>query len=105
MKNLWVKKKFFDLIVEGKKTLEVRVLYPSLRSIQKGDLISLNKKAIIRVKDIRLYPNFETMLQYEDASKILPGSNREEVLRCLQSLYSPQKERLGVFVFEIELVK
>ena len=46
MKNLWVKKKFFDLIVEGKKTLEVRVLYPSLRSIQKGDLISLNKKEI-----------------------------------------------------------
>jgi ASC-1-like (ASCH) protein len=72
---MWVKKRFFDLILSGEKTLEVRVAYPNLRSIQKGELINLNNQALIKVKDIRNYSTFEEMLSKEDTSQILPGSN------------------------------
>lgn len=99
---MWIKKRFFDLIMSGEKTLEVRVLYPNLRSIRKGELINLNNQATIRVKDVRRYSTFEEMLSEEEASRIVPGSNREEVLRLLKSLYPPHKEQLGVLVLEIE---
>lgn len=101
---MWIKRRFFDLILSGEKTLEVRVLYPNLRSIRKGELINLNNQAMIRVKDVRRYSTFEGMLSKEEASRIVPGSNREELLRLLKSLYPPHKEQLGVLVLEVEPV-
>lgn len=102
-RTLWVKKEFFDLIVSGNKTLEIRVAFPVFKLIKRGDLINLNNRAMIRIKDVRAYPDFETMLSHEKASQILPGSNQEKVLGLLKSLYPPQKEKLGVVVFEIEI--
>lgn len=102
---MWIKRKFFDLILSGEKTLEVRVLYPNLKSIQKGELINLNNQATIRIKDVRKYSTFEEMLSREEASRIVPGSNREEVLRLLKGLYPPHKEQLGVLVLEVEPVR
>ncbi|MGC9059329.1 MAG: ASCH domain-containing protein [Candidatus Aenigmatarchaeota archaeon] len=102
---MWIKRRFFDLILSGEKTLEVRVLYPNLRSIQKGELVNLNNQATIRIKDVRKYSTFEEMLSKEDASRIVPGSNREEVLKLLKSLYPPHKEQMGVLVLEVEPVR
>lgn len=102
---MWIKRRFFDLILSGEKTLEVRVLYPNLRLIQKGELINLNNQATIRVKDVRKYSTFEEMLSKEEASRIVPGANREELLSLLKSLYPPHKEQMGVLVLEIEPVK
>lgn len=102
---MWIKRRFFDLILSGEKTLEVRVLYPNLRSIRKGELVNLNNQATIRVKDVRKYSTFEEMLSKEEASRIVPGSNREELLRLLKSLYPPHKEQMGVLVLEVEPVR
>lgn len=102
---MWIKRRFLELILSGEKTLEVRVLYPNLRSIQKGELVSLNNQVTIRIKDIRKYRTFEEMLSREEASRIVPGSNREEVLSLLKSLYPPHKEQLGVLVLELEPVR
>jgi len=102
---MWVKRKFFDLILSGEKTLEVRVLYPNLRSIRKGEFINLNNQATIRVKDVRKYSTFEEMLSHEEASRIVPGSNRQEVLRLLRNLYPPYKEQMGVLVLEVEPIE
>jgi len=102
---MWIKRRFFDLILSGEKTLEVRVLYPNLRSIRKGELVNLNNQATIRVKDVRKYSTFEEMLSKEEASRIVPGSNREELLRLLKSLYPSHKEQMGVLVLEVEPVR
>jgi len=102
MRTLWVKKEFFDLVVSGKKTLEVRVFYASLRTIKKQDILNLNNRFPIRVKDIRTYQNFEEMLSREDSSKIFPGESSEKILSLLRSFYPPEKERLGVIVFEVD---
>ncbi len=102
---MWIKRRFFDLILSGEKTLEVRVLYPNLRSIQKGELVNLNNQATIRIKDVRKYSTFEEMLSKEEASWIVPGSNREELLSLLKSLYPPHKEQMGVLVLEVEPVR
>ena len=104
MRLMWVKQRFFDLILSGEKTLEVRVFYPNLKSIQKGELINLNNLATIRVKDIRKYSTFEAMLSQEESSRIVPGVGRVELLRLLKSLYPLPKEQLGVLVIEVEPV-
>lgn len=102
---MWVKKRFFNMILSGEKTLEVRVMYPNLKSIQKEELVNLNNQATIKIKDVRKYSTFEEMLSREEASRIVPGSNREEVLKLLKSLYPPHKEQLGVLVLEVEPIR
>jgi ASC-1-like (ASCH) protein len=102
---MWIKRRFLDLIISGEKTLEVRVIYPNLRSIQKGEFINLNNEATICVKDIRKYSSFKEMLDNEEASRIIPGSNSDQLLNLLRNLYPPHKEKLGVLVLEIEPVK
>jgi ASC-1-like (ASCH) protein len=42
------------------------------------------------------------MLLKEEASRIIPGNNREEVLKIPKNIYPPHKEQLGVLVLEIE---
>jgi len=85
--------------------LEVRTLLPVFESIKKSDLVRLNEQLLIRVKDTRIYSDFEKMLEYEDASKIWPQHNKEQTLKLLRRLYSSDKEKLGVLVLEIELLK
>ncbi|MCD6500483.1 ASCH domain-containing protein [bacterium] len=72
---MWIKRRFRDLILSGKKTLEVRVLCSNLRSIRKGELINLNNQATIRVKDVRTCPTFEEILSHEEVSRIVPGEH------------------------------
>jgi ASC-1-like (ASCH) protein len=45
------------------------------------------------------------MLLKEEASRIVPGNNHEEVLKILKNIYPPHKEQLGILALEIEPVK
>lgn len=105
IKNLWMKNEFLGLISSGEKTLEVRVLFPIFESIKKGDLVSLNEQILIRIKDMRIYSDFEKMLEYEEPSKIWPQHNKSQVLKLLRRLYSSDKEKLGVLVLEIQILE
>ena len=42
------------------------------------------------------------MISEEDPEKIVPGVGRNEVLQVLKTIYPPFKEKLGVFVIELE---
>jgi len=101
MRTLWVKKEFLDLILSGKKTVEVRVLYPNLRSLKKGEVIKFNGEHPFRVEDIRVYENFDDLAKSEDAERIVPGKTPAELLETLRGLYPPAKESLGAVAIEI----
>ncbi len=105
MRTMRVKKRFFDLVMSGKKDLEVRVGYDTINRIQTGERIQLATHTLsyaIQVKAIRRYQDFGTMLQHEPYSRIAPdASSSEEVLALLKNIYPPEKEKLGVVVLEI----
>ncbi len=104
MRTMRVKKRFFDLIMSGEKSLEVRVAYPNIRTIAVGERIQLatsNESHVIVVKDVRTYPDFVSMLSRESGRKIAPD-HKGSVLDLLQSIYPPYKESLGVVVLQIE---
>jgi ASC-1-like (ASCH) protein len=103
MRTLWVKKEFLESILAGKKTVEVRVFYPNLRSLKRGEVIEFNGQYPFKVGDIRMYKNFDELVKNEDAEKIVPGKTAAELLHILRKLYPPGKESLGALA--IELVK
>ncbi|KKR21150.1 MAG: GCN5-related N-acetyltransferase [Parcubacteria group bacterium GW2011_GWE2_39_37] len=109
MKTMRVKKRFYDLIQSGKKDIEVRVGYDSIKRIKNGEhiqLISHTAHLNVRVNAIHHYPSFETMLDNEPYNRIAPdASTREEVLSLLKAIYPPEKEKLGVIAFELDLLK
>lgn len=104
-KTLWIKRQFLEEILDGKKRVEVRVGYRNIQELKPGMRLLLNEEHEIWIKDVRRYPTFSEMLEHEEAERIVPGMPKGEILRVLRSLYSPFKEKLGVFAIELESVK
>ena len=99
-----VKKRFYDLIYSGKKTLEVRVGYETINRIKAGERIRLmthTESFDVKVNAIRRYKTFENMLTIEPYDRIAPDSkSSDEVLGLLKQIYPAHKEKLGVVVLE-----
>ncbi len=108
MRTMRIKKRFYDLIKSGRKTLEVRVGYDTINRIHVGERISLvthNGNSKVKVANIRRYKTFEEMLNIEQWELIAPDSkSKDEVLSLFKQIYPVHKERLGVVVFEFSLV-
>ncbi len=109
MRTMRVKRRFYDLIFSGRKTLEVRVGYDSINRIQVGERIRLTTHTgsfEVKVSAIRRYRTFEEMLSAEPYEHIAPDAkSREEVLSLLKQIYPAHKEKLGVVVLEFERIK
>lgn len=98
---------YFDLVADGRKTIEVRVQYPNLRNLTAGDHIRFvcgRDDALTRVKRVTRYRTFEEMLDAEGPEKVNPTSPRDQQLANIRRIYGPEKEALGVLAIEIELV-
>ncbi|MCC2631253.1 MAG: hypothetical protein K0S38_1062, partial [Candidatus Paceibacter sp.] len=57
-----------------------------------------------RVKAMRRYASFAEMVSNEDSNRIMPEYSPERIISGLRQIYPPDKERLGVLVFELEVV-
>jgi len=104
MRTMRIKRRFYDLIQSGKKTLEVRVGYDSINRIQVGERIRLvthTGSFEVKVSDIRRYQTFKEMMDVEPWERIAPDSrSRDEVLALFKQIYPADKEKLGVVVLE-----
>lgn len=107
MKTMRVKRHYFNAIMAGTKPLEARVGYPNIRKVQKGDNVRLecgHLSGIVTVADVRTYRTFEEMLQHENAGYIVPD-DPAGALTVLRRIYPPDKEALGVYVFELKIIR
>jgi ASC-1-like (ASCH) protein len=100
-KTLWIRDEYLQQILEGGKTVEVRVAYKNIARLQLGDRLLLNDRHPFRVRRIGRYADFDELLAREDAAAIAPGLTADELLSTLRTLYPPEKERLGVVALEI----
>lgn len=106
MRKLRIKSHFYEQVLTGKKTLEVRVGFNNVVKMSSGQLVELtthDRHRVIKIKAIREYSSFEKMLEKEDHEKICPGLTKTQVLNLLRELYNKEQENLGVYVFEIML--
>ena len=103
VRTLRVKNRFFQLIMAGKKDLEVRVGYDNIRKIRRGDTLRLNTRdetGDVRVTDVRNYSTFDALFAQEDAGRIAPD-DPDGIKDLLKEIYPPNKESLGVVVLQL----
>jgi ASC-1-like (ASCH) protein len=102
-----VKREYFLQIKAKIKLLEIRVAYPNLKGIKPGSTVTFecgHDHIVVKIKDVRCYQTFVSMLEKEDHHLIAKDKTKQEVLNICRLIYPSQKESLGVLVFEIELV-
>ncbi|MCK2245272.1 MULTISPECIES: ASCH domain-containing protein [unclassified Crossiella] len=105
--EMGIYKRYFDLIVTGRKTTEVRVNDSSRRNIRVGSLIRFNcqgDQVLTRVTKVSRYPSFEEMFDHEPVASVNPTATRDEQLANIRQIYPPEREALGVVAIGIELV-
>jgi ASC-1-like (ASCH) protein len=81
MLNLRLKKIYFDLIKNGKKTVEGRINTAKYRNMRPGDKIQFSldqdgknsETLVCIVEKITVYPDFFSMLCAEGIENMLPG--------------------------------
>jgi ASC-1-like (ASCH) protein len=104
--EMGIYKRYFDLIVSGSKTTEIRVSDSSRKKIQTGSLIRFRCQGddvLTRVTRVARYATFEEMLDHEDLASVNPLATREEQLANIRQIYPPEREALGVIALGIEL--
>lgn len=108
VRMLRIKRPYYDAIMAGTKTLEVRVGYSTIRRLRAGELLQLaagRVSGVVRIKAIREYHTFEDLLATESWESIVPQvKSKQEALELLRQIYDSEKEALGVFVLEVEKV-
>lgn len=107
IKDLNIRKPYFNHIARGAKTVEVRVAYPKMKRIQPGQrirFISGDSQCLTVVRRVATYDSFEEMLQAENPAFIAPDiSSVDELLQVIRGIYPPEKEALGVLAIHIQL--
>ena len=101
-KTLWVKDEYLQLILAGRKSVEVRVGYSNVVRLKRGDRLLLNGRHAFIIKRIVRYASFEELLAQEDAERIAPGLSADQLLRRLSAIYPEDKAALGIVALEIE---
>ena len=103
--------KFFELIKQGTKTIEMRLLDEKRQEYQIGDILIFKKRPeeteIIKTKIINLH-KFKTFAEiYKNFNKVLLGysENEDANPNDMQQFYSVEdQEKYGVVGIEIELI-
>lgn len=99
-------KQYFNMIKDGSKSVEIRVAYPSMKSIVVGTIIRFNDdpNCIRRVKRVAFYKSFNEMMSKENPTKLNPHRTAEEQLSDIRKIFSSEKEKLGIIAFELEKI-
>lgn len=103
----------FDMIVSGKKSVEVRLNDEKRREISVGDIIIFYRKSClsdmcaVTVVGLRDYKNFSELFSTERLADT--GCIEMTAERAAQSMYkyytSEQEEKVGVLAIEIKLIE
>ena len=96
--------RFGVMIESGEKTIEIRVGYSSMKKIKAGDTIRFlvgKRSCDRRVVRVSIYASFDEMMKHEDPHKINPYKSSKDQLDEIKKIFPPDKERLGVLVFEL----
>ncbi len=106
-RDMPIYKRYYDLIANGSKTIEVRVAYTSMLRIKVGDQIRFtcrDENTLTLVKRVTRYNFFDEMFDHERAEAINSTAGRNEQLKAIRDIFPPEKEALGVLAIEVERV-
>ncbi|WP_432043303.1 ASCH domain-containing protein [Streptomyces cadmiisoli] len=107
VRELNLYRRYFALVVAGRKTIEVRVKYPHLEALVPGDVIRFRVQGTdgwcdVQFKRVTEYGTFEELLDAEGVGNINPASSREQQLTDIREIHPAKKEALGALAVRIE---
>ncbi|NPA48084.1 MAG: ASCH domain-containing protein [Thermococci archaeon] len=105
--RLRVREEYLDYIKEGRKRIEIRVAYPWLKKVSRGDKILFNDEVPATVIDSKTYETFRQALREEPLNLIFPDEpSFERALKRFHGMYPRWKEnRYGVVAIRFKVVK
>lgn len=108
--KLRIQQEYFDYIRKGTKTVEGRIAYPSLKTVNVGDTILFEcstESLSCRVVAIFNYESFQEMLEARGIQNCLPGvTDIAAAVKIYLSFprYADLEKIYGVIAFTIELL-
>lgn len=99
--NLNIRAEYLKLILDGRKTIEVRVAYPRLAGMSSGDTIRFNGEHEYRVERVARYLDFQALVLAEDPRRMYP-TDPDNLLTVLREIYPPEKEAIGVLAIHLQ---
>lgn len=98
----------YKLIEKGIKTFDVRVGYSDIKLAKNGDTVTYRGHTNEKYEIIRVtyYQDLIEMLDTEkECQKIVPGVSKYKALEILQAIYPEEKEKLGIYLFELKKIE
>lgn len=92
---------FFDAVLSGAKTIEVRRLDPKRLALRPGELIRFHsgqRSLLARAKTLRRSPSVTALISGLDPSAVVPGADRDELAKILEEIYP------GLFAAEVPVI-
>jgi ASC-1-like (ASCH) protein len=98
-----IQEPYFSLILNGKKTIEVRLNRDKFLDVEIGDVFNINYKIKFQVIDKKTYSSFKAVLLEEGVKNIIPDKETvEDALGVYNRFYSEDDERkYGIVGFKI----
>lgn len=110
-KTVWVRDEYLRQILDGSKSVKIRVAYSNITRLVPGDILRLNDAHEFIITRFARYADFAELLAHENATEFAPDMARENtrhenmpqenVLTVLREVYPKEKEALGVVALEI----
>lgn len=99
--------RYFDLVADGRKTVEVRVADAKRDAVAAGDTVRF-RCAELRVDNlvtgVRRYRSFAELLDHEPLAALDRNTARDEQLAKLRGIYPPEREALGVVAIGVRVL-
>ncbi|MFF7796367.1 methyltransferase domain-containing protein [Streptomyces olivaceus] len=105
--HLHLRPRSYAQVESGRKTIEVRVATPALRTVAEGDTIVFHDRATDRqldvlVRRITAHASFGELLAAHDSRRVDPDARHAELLGVLRGTHPPTEEEPGVLAFEFD---
>jgi len=105
--RLRVREDYLGYIKDGRKRIEVRVAYPWLKSVNRGDKLIFNDEVPATVTSSKTYETFRQALREEPIDLIFPDEpSFERALKRFHGMYPRWKEnRYGVIAIRFKVMR
>jgi ASC-1-like (ASCH) protein len=103
VRALRVHQVYYEDILTGKKTAELRPARSSYQSMAPGDHVQFEcnqdgRKIEVEITDVRLYKSLDEVGDNEDISKIAPGMDHQSALRKARQLFRRAPEKTFMII-------
>ncbi len=110
VREIYLKRDFFEFVKSGLKTLEIRVAFQSFLNISEGDYVLFKsgrgEPVKVKITGVRQYNDLNEVLQTEDISKLAPNMADEQIQKIGQALFSESDiKKYGLLMFEFQKIE